>query len=137
MQRTHYRQIGVPPLTTEQARRLLQEHFSEDPSLVLLSQNIVERAQGNPFFLEELVNAIAERGDFEGVKGAYRLKGGVDAIPLPTTVQAVIAARIDHLEEVAKHVLETASVIGRVVALPILEHVTSLPHEELSEACSA
>jgi tetratricopeptide (TPR) repeat protein len=134
MQRTHYRQIGVPPLATEQALQLLHEHFGEDASLVLLSRNIVERAQGNPFFLEELVNAIAERGDFEGVKGAYRLKGGIDVIPLPTTVQAVIAARIDHLEEVAKHVLETASVIGRVVALPILEHVTSLPHEELSEA---
>lgn len=134
MQRTHYRQIGVPPLATEQARRLLQEHFGEDSSLALLSRNIVERAQGNPFFLEELVNAIADRGDFEGVKGAYRLKGGIDAIPLPTTVQAVIAARIDHLEEVAKHVLETASVIGRVVALPILQHVTSLPHDELSEA---
>ena len=134
MQRTHYRQIGVPPLATEQALQLLQEHFGGDSSLELLSRNIVERGQGNPFFLEELVNAVAERGDFEGVKGAYRLKRGIDAIPLPTTVQAVIAARIDHLPEVAKHVLETASVIGRVVALSILEHVTSLSHEELSEA---
>ena len=49
----------------------------------LLSRNIIERAQGNPFFLEELVNALVERGDFEGEKGAYRLKGGIDTIPLP------------------------------------------------------
>jgi class 3 adenylate cyclase/tetratricopeptide (TPR) repeat protein len=134
MQRSHYRQIAMPPLASEQARLLLQEHFGEDPSLALLSRNIVERAQGNPFFLEELVNAIAERGDFEGERGAYRLKGGIDTIPLPTTVQAVVAARIDHLEDVAKQVLETASVIGRVVSLAILQRVAALPHDELSEA---
>ncbi len=134
MQRSHYRQIAMPPLASEQAQLLLQEHFGEDPSLALLSRNIIERAQGNPFFLEELVNAIAERGDFEGERGAYRLKGGIDTIPLPTTVQAVVAARIDHLDEIAKQVLETASVIGRVVSLPILESVAGLPDDELSDA---
>ena len=134
MQRSHYRQIAMPPLASEQARLLLQEHFGEDPSLALLSRNIIERAQGNPFFLEELVNAIAERGDFEGERGAYRLKGGIDTIPLPTTVQAVVAARIDHLEDVAKQILETASVIGRVVSRSILDRVTALPQDELSEA---
>ena len=134
MQRSHYRQIAMPPLASEQAQLLLQEHVGEDPSLALLSRNIIERAQGNPFFLEELVNAIAERGDFEGERGAYRLKGGIDTIPLPTTVQAVVAARIDHLDDVAKQVLETASVIGRVVSLPILERVAGLPDDELSEA---
>jgi class 3 adenylate cyclase/tetratricopeptide (TPR) repeat protein len=136
MQRSHYRQIVMPPLASEQAQLLLKEHFGEDPSLALLSRNIIERAQGNPFFLEELVHAIAERGDFEGERGAYRLKGRIDAVPLPATVQAVVAARIDHLEEMAKQVLETASVIGRLVALSILEPVAALPHEELSEAIS-
>jgi class 3 adenylate cyclase len=134
MQRSHYRQIVMPPLASDQAQKLLLEHFGEDPSLALLSRNIIERAQGNPFFLEELVNTIAERGDFEGERGAYRLKGGIDTIPLPTTVQTVVAARIDHLEETAKQVLETASVIGRVVSLSILRLVTALPHDELSEA---
>src|SRR5262249_52462449 len=93
-----------------------------------------ERAQGNPFFLEELVNALVERGDFEGEKGAYRLKGGVDAIPLPSTVQAVIAARIDRLEENAKKVLETASVVGREISASILDVVVSLAPVEISEA---
>jgi adenylate cyclase len=136
MQRSHYRQIVMPPLASEQAQQLLREHFGEDPSLALLSRNIIERAQGNPFFIEELVNAIAERGDFEGERGAYRLKGKIDTIPLPATVQAVVAARIDHLEETSKQVLETASVIGRLVALAILEPVSALSHEELSEAIS-
>ena len=89
MQRSHYRQINMPPLPPAQAAVLLQDHFGNDPSLALLSRNIIERAQGNPFFLEELINALVERGDFEGEKGAYRLKGGIDSIPLPSTVQAV------------------------------------------------
>ena len=112
----------------------MQDHFGNDPSLALLSRNIIERAQGNPFFLEELVNALVERGDFEGEKGAYRLKGGIDTIPLPSTVQAVVAARIDRLEENAKKVLEIASVVGREISISILDFVTGLSPPELSEA---
>jgi adenylate cyclase len=102
--------------------------------LALLSRNIIERAQGNPFFLEELVNTLVERGDFEGEQGAYRLRGGIDSIPLPSTVQAVIAARVDRLEENTKRVLEIASVIGREVSIPVLERVCGLSAAELSEA---
>ncbi len=134
MQRSHYRQINMPPLPPAQAAILLQEHFGNDSSLALLSRNVIERAQGNPFFLEELINALVERGDFEGEKGAYRLKGGIDSIPLPSTVQAVVAARIDRLEESAKKVLEIASVVGREISISILDLVTGLNPAELSEA---
>ena len=134
MQRSHYRQINMPPLPPAQAALLLQDHFGNDHSLALLSRNIIERAQGNPFFLEELVNALVERGDFEGEKGAYRLKGGIDTIPLPPTVQAVIAARIDRLEESAKKVLEIASVVGREISTSILDVVAGLAPAGLSEA---
>jgi class 3 adenylate cyclase/tetratricopeptide (TPR) repeat protein len=134
VQRSHYRQINMPPLPPAQAAVLVQDHFGNDPSLALLSRNIIERAQGNPFFLEELINALVERGDFEGEKGAYRLKGGIDKIPLPSTVQAVIAARIDRLEESAKKVLEVASVVGREISTSILDAVAGLDPAELSEA---
>jgi adenylate cyclase len=134
MQRSHYRQVNMLPLTKGEAQLLLQECCGDDASLALLGRNIIERAQGNPFFLEELVNALVERGDFEGGRGAYRLKGGIDTIPLPTTVQAVVAARIDRLGERAKKVLETASVIGREFPLSILAPVTGLPNPDLSEA---
>jgi tetratricopeptide (TPR) repeat protein len=131
-QRSYYRQVNIPSLPADQAAILLQDHLGIDSSLALISRNIVERAQGNPFFLEELVNALIERGDFEGDKGAYRLKGGIDSIPLPTTVQAVIAARIDRLEEDTKRVLEVASVIGREISIPILERVCGLSGAELA-----
>lgn len=134
MQKSHYKQINMPPLASSQAQVLLRECCGDDVSLALVGRNIVERAQGNPFFLEELVNAIAERGDFEGERGAYRLKGGLDSIPLPTTVQAVLAARVDRLEDSAKNILEIASVIGREFELPILSRVAKIPSEELAEA---
>ena len=134
MQRSHYRQINIPPLAPAQATLLLRNHFGTDPSLALLGRNIVERAQGNPFFIEELINALAERGDFEGKEGAYRLKGGFDMIPLPATVQAVVAARIDRLDENAKQLLEIASVIGREISIPILDFVTSLSPSDVLEA---
>jgi adenylate cyclase len=134
MQRSHYRQINMSPLSPAQAAVLMQDHFGNDTSLALLSRNIIERAQGNPFFLEELIKALVERGDFEGERGSYRLKGGIDSIPLPSTVQAVIAARIDRLEENAKKVLEIASVVGREISMLILDRITGLQQTELSEA---
>jgi adenylate cyclase len=134
MQRAHYRPINMPALGAAQATSLVQDHLGSDASLALLTRNIVARAQGNPFFVEELVNALVERGDFEGEKGAYRLKGGVDTIPLPATVHAVIAARIDRLDEYAKQVLEVASVIGREISISVLEHVCGLDPSGLSHA---
>jgi adenylate cyclase len=133
MQRAHYRQINMTALAPAQAAQLLRDHLGSDPSLALLSRNIVERAQGNPFFIEELVNVLVERGDFDGEKGAYRLKGGIDAIPLPPTVQAVIAARIDRLEENTKRVLEIASVVGREISISILEFVSGSAQGALAE----
>ncbi|MCG2632993.1 AAA family ATPase [Bradyrhizobium sp. WYCCWR 13023] len=134
MQRSYYRQINMPSLPPAQAALLLQEHTGADSSLALIGRNIIERAQGNPFFIEELINTLVERGDFEGEKGAYRLRGGIESIPLPSTVQAVVAARIDRLEENTKRVLELASVIGREISIAILERVYGLSEAEVSEA---
>ena len=77
MQRSHYRQINLAPLESGETGELLRDLLGDDPSLALLSRNIAERAQGNPFFLEELVHSLVERGDFEGDRGAYRLKGRI------------------------------------------------------------
>ncbi len=134
VQRSHYRQINMRPLHPAQAAVLVQDNLGDDPSLALLSRNIVERAQGNPFFLEELITALVEREDFEGERGSYRLKGGIDTIPLPSTVQAVVAARIDRLEESAKVVLEITSVIGREISMLVLDRIAGMEEAELSEA---
>jgi adenylate cyclase len=134
MQRTHYRQISLSPLNQAEAEALLTSLLGKDASLALIARNIAERAQGNPFFLEELVHSLVERGDFEGDRGAYHLAGGIDAIPLPSTVEALLAARIDHLDEPARQVLQYAAVVGREAPFAILESVTGLPSADLSEA---
>ncbi len=134
MQRSHYRQINLAPLESVETVELLRDLLGDDPSLALLSRNIAERARGNPFFLEELVHSLIERGDFEGNRGTYRLKGGIDVVPLPVTVQAVLSARIDRLAEPSKQILQTAAVIGREVPVAILEQVTRVPSAELAQA---
>jgi class 3 adenylate cyclase/tetratricopeptide (TPR) repeat protein len=133
MQRSHYRQIGLAPLESWKAVELLHNLLGNDPSLALLSRNIAERARGNPFFIEELVNSLVERGDFEGDRGAYRLKGGIESIPLPVTIQAVLSARIDQLPEPSRQILQTSAVIGREVPFAILERVTGLGADQVAE----
>jgi class 3 adenylate cyclase/tetratricopeptide (TPR) repeat protein len=134
MQRSHYRQINLSPLGPAEAQGLLSKLLGSDSSLALVSRNIAQRAQGNPFFLEELVRCLVERGDFEGERGNYRLAGGIGEIPLPPTIEALLAARIDHLDEPARRVLQYAAVIGREAPLNILEAVTGLPAPELADA---
>lgn len=134
MQRSHHRQISLEPLLGNEASALLGSLLGDDSSLALLARNIAERGQGNPFFLEELVRSLVERNDFDGQHGAYRLKAGIGAIPLPATVQAVLAARIDRLVEPSRQVLQTASVIGREVSLAILGRVTNLSADQVAEA---
>jgi class 3 adenylate cyclase/tetratricopeptide (TPR) repeat protein len=134
MHRSHYQQLSLGPLNDTEVNELLAGLLGTDSSLVLLSRNIAERAQGNPFFLEELVQSLVERGEFEGDRGAYRLTNGIDVIPLPTTVQAVLSARIDRLADSSRQVLQIAAVIGREVPIAILGRVAKLPADELSEA---
>jgi class 3 adenylate cyclase/tetratricopeptide (TPR) repeat protein len=134
VQRTHYRQINLAPLESSESTQLLRAQLGDDPSLVLLRRGIEERAQGNPFFLEELVNSLVERGDFQGERGAYRLKGGIDTLPLPSTVQAVLSARVDRLEEAPRQILQTAAVVGREVPVAILQRVSGFPTSTIANA---
>ena len=70
------------------------------------------RAAGNPFFAEEMVRDLAERGVLQGGSGAYLLRGHVEDARVPATLQATIGARIDRLGSTAKHTLNAAAVIG-------------------------
>jgi hypothetical protein len=62
-----------------------------------LKQLILEKTEGNPFFMEELVQALAEEGVLAGERGSYRLEKAATELHIPTTVQGVLAARIDRL----------------------------------------
>jgi class 3 adenylate cyclase/tetratricopeptide (TPR) repeat protein len=123
MAKSYYQQIALLPLGAEATGELLDDLLGRDPSLGRLAETIHARTAGNPFFIEEVVQALVESGNLEGTRGAYRLVTPVEQLGVPDSVHAVLAARIDRLSKREKEVLQAAAVIGREFAGPILEAV--------------
>jgi adenylate cyclase len=134
MARSYYRQLALAPLSTTAVGELLTELLGTDPSLDGLLEVIRERTEGNPFFIEELVRTLVEAGNLEGEPGAYTLAASVDAMRVPATVEAVLAARIDRLQPRERGVLQDAAVIGRHFPRRVLERVVGLDEDELDDA---
>jgi class 3 adenylate cyclase/tetratricopeptide (TPR) repeat protein len=134
MSRSFYRQIALAPLGAEAIDELLADLLGSDPSLDGLAELVRERTQGNPFFIEELVQALVEAGSLEGERGAYRLAAPVEQAAVPASVQAILAARIDRLGRQEKAVLQAAAVIGKEFSAPVLERVLDLKPAELEDA---
>jgi class 3 adenylate cyclase/tetratricopeptide (TPR) repeat protein len=126
-----YGQVRLDPLAPATAETLLESLLGPDPSLAPLRTLLVQRAEGNPFFLEECVRALAETGVLAGDRGAYRLARPVQGALVPATVQAILAARIDRLPLEDKTLLQLASVVGKDVPLALLDAIADLPSEEL------
>jgi adenylate cyclase len=131
MESPHYREIALAPLGAEALAELLRDLLGTDPSIVPLAQRLPDRTGGNPFFIEEVVQALVETGSLTGTRGAYRLVRPVDELTIPPTVQAVLAARIDRLPAREKTVLQTAAVLGRELPYAVLREIADLPEAEL------
>lgn len=104
--------IPLAPLDDSSITALLTELLGVDPSVARVRSLIAGRAAGNPFFAEEMVRDLAERGLIVGPAGARVLSGDVTEVEVPATLHAAIAARIDRLEPTAKRTLNTAAVVG-------------------------
>jgi class 3 adenylate cyclase/tetratricopeptide (TPR) repeat protein len=127
--KTYYSQMRLDALPTESAGELLDALLGDDPGLAPLKQLLVKR--GNPFFLEETVRTLVETKALDGPHGRYRLTQPVQAIQVPPTVQAMLAARIDRLAPEDKRLLQTASVVGKDVPFALLQAIVDLPDEAL------
>ncbi|HYP94936.1 MAG TPA: cyclase, partial [Mycobacterium sp.] len=112
--------IALEPLSDAETAALVSELLGQDPSISRLGQTIVERAAGNPFFAEEIVRDLAERGVLRGEPGAYLSTAEIAEVSVPPTLQATIAARIDRLDRSAKRTLSAAAVIGSRFDLDLL-----------------
>jgi class 3 adenylate cyclase len=112
--------IALAPLNDSETTALVSELLGPDPSVGELSQKIAERAAGNPFFAEEMVRELAERGVLQGQTGAYVSTADVSEATVPATLQATIGARIDRLDPKAKRTLSAAAVIGSRFGLDLL-----------------
>ena len=121
--KSYYTQLRIDPLTAESAEQLLETLLGSAPAVLPLKRLLVERTDGNPFFLEESVRTLVEMRVLVGERGAYSLATPVEATQVPATVQAVLAARIDRLPAAVKQLLQSAAVIGKDVAVSLLEAV--------------
>ena len=113
--------IALAPLSDPETDALVRELLGRDPSVGGLATMIADRAAGNPFFAEEMVRDLAERGVLPGERGAYLLAAKVGEVSVPATLQATIAARIDRLDPKAKRTLSAAAVIGSRFSLGLLQ----------------
>jgi class 3 adenylate cyclase/tetratricopeptide (TPR) repeat protein len=129
--RTYYTQLRLDPLPPESAEALLGALLGPDAGLDPLKRVLIERTEGNPFFLEESVRTLVEIGVLVGEPGAYRLAQALPTIQVPATVQAVLAARIDRLPAEDKRLLQSAAVIGTEVPWPLLQAIAELPEAVL------
>ena len=121
--KTYYTQLRLDPLPPVSADELLQALMGDGPSLAPLKPLLIVRTEGNPFFLEESVRTLVETGVLAGTPGAYRLAQAVSTIQVPTTVQAVLAARIDRLSPEEKRLLQAAAVIGKDIPFALLQAI--------------
>ena len=125
----HYSEMRLNALSAERAGQLLDALLGDDVALDPLKQRLAKL--GNPFFLEEAVRTLVETKALDGLPGRYRLIQPVQALQIPATVQVTLAARIDRLPSLEKHLLQVASVVGTEVPFALLQAVAELPDETL------
>ena len=129
--KTYYALLRVDPLPPESAEELLQGLLGGGDQQRDLRRTLIQRTEGNPFFLEESVRSLVEAGVLAGERGSYRLQAPLASIQVPGRVQAVLAARIDRLQPEDKRLLQTAAVIGKDVPFPLLQDIAELSSDDL------
>jgi class 3 adenylate cyclase/tetratricopeptide (TPR) repeat protein len=134
--KTYYLQLRIDPLPPQSAGALLDALLGEDRALEPLKERLIERTEGNPFFLEESVRTLVETQVLVGERGAYRMAKAPDMWQIPATAQAIVAARIDRLTPEDKRLLQAASVVGKDVPLALLQAIADVPEDRLRQGLS-
>src|SRR5262245_42806483 len=130
-QKTYYTQLRLAPLGKAEAEELLTALLGPDPRLSTLKPLILEKTEGTPFFMEEVVQTLIEEGVLGGERGNFQLKKAQAASRLSPTVQGVLAARIDRLGADEKALLHQLAVIGREFPVSLVRHVVPQSEGEL------
>ncbi|WDP93201.1 MAG: AAA family ATPase [Desulfobacter sp.] len=127
--KSFYTKIGVDQLGISSSGDLIKAILEEGEVATELRQLILNRSSGNPLFIEEFTNTLVENGAIEKQENQFALKGNSKDIKVPDTIQGIIAARIDRLEDNLKRTMQVASVIGRDFAFKILQTITGMRTE--------
>ena len=120
--KSHYTQLRLDPLGGESAAAMLTALLGDGAELKIIKRLIIERTGGNPFFMEEVVQALFDQGALMR-NGAVKVVRPLSQLRLPPTVQGVLASRIDRLSAAQKRLLQTLAVIGREAPFGLIEQV--------------
>ena len=133
--KTYYTQLRLDTLRAESAAKMLSALLPEGDDLTQLQRLIIDRTEGNPFFIEEMVRALFDEGALVR-NGAVRVARPLSQLRLPPTVQGILAARIDRLPAEQKDLLQTLSVMGKESPLDLIRRVTSTAVAQLERMLS-
>ncbi|MGH2350845.1 MAG: AAA family ATPase, partial [Chloroflexota bacterium] len=126
-----YTELRLRELSPPQSRRLVDSLLRIEDLPATAKELILAKAQGNPFFVEEVVRSLIDAGVLYrddpasgGDAGVWRARPGVETVSVPESVQAVILSRVDRLAQDVKQVLQAALVVGRLFRRRLLERLT-------------
>ncbi|MEA2022654.1 MAG: AAA family ATPase [Actinomycetota bacterium] len=130
--RRRFSSLLLDPLTTAESNMLLDLVLENSALPEGLRRDIMNRAEGNPFFIEEILRRLADEGSIVRSEGVWHAADAIDDVDMPDTVQAVIAARIDLLAPDEKRALQCAAVIGRVFWTGVLGTLLAAPPDDVT-----
>jgi class 3 adenylate cyclase/tetratricopeptide (TPR) repeat protein len=115
-----YKFVSLVPLDEDQSRQLVGSllHIEDLPEKV--RRKILEKSEGNPFFVEEIIRSLLDSGLVIRVDGHWRATQEINNIQVPDTLRGVITARLDRLEDTTKNILQAAAVVGREFSPDVL-----------------
>lgn len=131
--KSYFNRIGVDQLTLKSSAELVRAILEGGDTAPELSNLILNRAAGNPLFMEELTHSLLENGSIKRKGDQYVLSKKASDLQVPDTIQGIIAARIDRLEENLKRIMQVASVIGREFAFRILQAISDMREDLKSQ----
>jgi tetratricopeptide (TPR) repeat protein len=120
---SEFAEIVLSPLNDEDCRTLLKQLMDSGDLPSSLGDQVLQRSDGNPFFVEEIVRALIDRGALARKGEGWMVMDTVAVVELPVALESLLAARIDRLPEDARHALRVAAVLGRHIPVALLEHV--------------
>jgi tetratricopeptide (TPR) repeat protein len=130
--KTYYTQLRLDPLGREGGEEMLAALLGNSADLLPLKRLIIERTEGNPFFMEETVQVLFDEGALVRDGSVLKLTKPLGDLKIPPTVQAILAARIDRLPQDEKDLLQTLAVLGREFALSLIRLVTRTADDDLN-----
>jgi tetratricopeptide (TPR) repeat protein len=119
LDKSYATQIALQPLGLDDSRQVVRRVLRDVALPLAREEQLLAKAEGNPFFLEELAHTVRERGEWQ------------PALAVPDTIQAVLAARMDRLPAAERRLLQAAAVIGKDVTAPLLQAIAEQPEAAL------